>query len=322
MIYKNTVHSFSHESITPEEYSRLCPNRHVDLVSTLKKVNTDTEFKGHGVRVYRTDKSSTGELFAHNTFDILYSACSDVQMTVCGDPINLAKHNIVIVAPGVPYRISADDSTVVPVISVEKHMIITHFHRISEYDGILARFIANVMWGESSSGYLHYIKLVNPAIHSLIHMLVTEEPVNITGSASIKSQLLMCILGYLAIQHPSTYKASPGKITKSEQIPKILTFIQDNYRTITLERLAENFHYTVPYVSKLVRSATGLTFTEILREIKFDVCRSLLLNSDLKINKIAEIAGFQNTDHFNRLFKKRMGETPTEYKKAASAAKN
>ena len=136
-----------------------------------------------------------------------------------------------------------------------------------------------------------------------------------SGSAFIKVQLLMCILSYLCSRSDSRYEISANRITRSEQISKILTFIQDNYRTVTLEKLAEHFHYTVPYVSKLVRSATGLTFTEILREIKFDVCRSLLLNSDLKINRIAEVAGFQNTDHFNRVFKKHMGITPTEFKK-------
>lgn len=296
------------------EYGNLDPNVHVDIVSALSGFDdgTDTVYP---VRVYRTDSKKSKELFTHDTFDIIYTENTDAAVDLCGKTVAMKKHSVIFIPPGVSYRISVDENGVAPVFTVKRSLIASHFHRISEFSGALSAFFANGMWGETVNGYMLYTTLQNSGIRSILNQMIMEELYRHRYSDFIQIQLLLCVMGYLAEQNPSTYELSQGKIVRSEQINKILTFIQDNYRTVTLEKLASNFHYTVPYVSKLIRSSTGLTFTEILREIKFDVCRSLLLNSDLKINRIAEVAGFQNTDHFNRIFKKRMGETPTEYKR-------
>ncbi len=300
-----------------KEYGLLTPNKHTELAGAL--INND-ESKGGGkdISVFRTDTDEPHELFTHNSFDILYASDCEADVEICGKTIKMKRYNTLFIAPAVPYRVSVSGNGIMPVISVEKNTLCTHFHRISIFDGVLPGFFADAMWGEAFCDYLLFTSLSSTGVESLVNLLISEELHRNTNSRFLKTQLLICMLGYLSSRPAFSYELSRNKITGSEQISKILAFVQDNYRTVTLEKLAEHFHYTVPYVSKLVRSATGLTFTEILREIKFDVCRSLLLNSDLKINKIAEVAGFQNTDHFNRVFKKHMGITPTEFKKKKS----
>ncbi len=303
------------------EYNSLLPNRHTELANVLIKTSDEAEQNGNDISVYRTDQNEPHELFCHNSFDILYALDCEADIEICGKILKMKRYNILLIAPEVPYRVSVQGNGILPVISAGKKTAYTDFHRISIFDGVLAGFFADAMWGELTSDHLLFTSLSNTGVESVVNMLIAEELQDNRNSRFIKAQLLMCMFGYLSAQPASAYRLSKNKITRSEQIPKILTFVKDNYRTVTLEKLAEHFHYTVPYVSKLVRSATGLTFTEILREIKFDVCRSLLLNSDLKINKIAEVAGFQNTDHFNRVFKKHMGITPTEFKKKKSIDK-
>ena len=298
-----------------KDYFALMPNSHAELADVLiNKIDTPLQ-QTQDIVVYRTDTNNPHELFTKAGFDIIYALDCEATVEICGKKLELKRYNILLIAPEVPYRVSAKGNGILPVISLNKNLVYTHFHRISIFDGVLSGFFADAMWGEISSDHLLFTVLSNSGIDSIIRLLISEESEPSQSSHFIKIQLLMCVFGYLSSQPSSTYSLSGNKITRSEQISKILTFIQDNYRTVTLEKLAEHFHYTVPYVSKLIRSATGLTFTEILREIKFDVCRSLLLNSDLKINRIAEIAGFQNTDHFNRVFKKYIGITPTEFKK-------
>ncbi|MBR6514685.1 MAG: helix-turn-helix transcriptional regulator [Clostridia bacterium] len=298
-----------------KEYYSLTPNKHNALAPALINKAGITTDGTADVSVYRTDAEEVQELFTHNTIDILYALDCDAEVMICGKALKIKRYNILFIAPEVPYRVSVEKNGIMPVITVNKSLVSSHFHRISVLDGVLSGFFADALWGELSSSYLLFTSLSNTGIESAVNMLISEQLHSNAYSQFIKIQLLMCMMGYLSSQSANTYRLSPGKITRSEQISKILTYMQDNYRNVTLEKLAEHFHYTVPYVSKLVRSATGLTFTEILREMKFDVCRSLLLNSDLKINKIAEVAGFQNTDHFNRVFKKHMGITPTEFKK-------
>ncbi len=302
-----------------KDYFSLMPNLHTELARELIGNGSEVMDSKGSVSVYRTVSDEPHELFTHSTFDILYALDCDAEAEVCGKKIQLKKYTTLFIAPGVPYRVSVAGNGIMPVISIEKRTVYTHFHRISILDGVLSGFFADAMWGELASDYLLFTSMSGGGTDGLVNMLISEQLYGDPNSGFLKTQLLICMFGYLSSD--SSFELSKNKITRSEQISKILTYVQDNYRTVTLEKLAEHFHYTVPYVSKLVRSATGLTFTEILREIKFDVCRSLLLNSDLKINRIAEVAGFQNTDHFNRVFKKHMGITPTEFKKKKSIDK-
>ena len=308
-------------TVSVKKFNTLTANKHTELAQVLINGDTHSVPDPNGINVFRIDAEEPHELFTHNTFDILDAMDCNAEVKLCGKSIQMKKYNIIFIAPEVPYRVSVSGNNIMPVISVRRDTVGTHFHRISVFGGVLSGFIADSVWGEVSADYLLFSSLSDTGVDTVINMLINEELHGGPNSRIMKTQLLICLFGYLCARPSSTYELSKTKISRSEQIAKILTYIQDNYRTVTLEKLAESFHYTVPYVSKLVRSATGLTFTEILREIKFDVCRSLLLNSDLKINKIAEVAGFQNTDHFNRVFKKHMGITPTEFKKKKSIDK-
>ena len=304
------------DTVSLREYNSLELNTHIPLAEALINIDTAPS-ASRDIRIYRS--SDSNELYAHSTFDIIYVENGRASVRICGQDVSMNKKSMLFIPPGCPYRISAEAEAVVPVITVDKRLMIYDFHPISKFNSVLSGFFAKVMCGESVPGYILYSRILNPAVPSTLKLMISEELHRQSCSSFIQTQLLLCVLAYLSEQNSSTYDISPGRLNRAEQIGRILNYIRFNYRTITLEKLAESFHYTIPYVSKLIRSTTGLTFTEILREIKFDVCRSLLLNSDLKINKIAEVAGFQNTDHFNRIFKKRMGETPTEYKKNRSS---
>src|SRR4029434_1902328 len=60
--------------------------------------------------------------------------------------------------------------------------------------------------------------------------------------------------------------------------------------------------------------ATGVNFTEYLSRVRIEKAKNLLLNPNLRISEIAYEVGFQSLTHFNRVFKKVAGESPTEYR--------
>ena len=47
---------------------------------------------------------------------------------------------------------------------------------------------------------------------------------------------------------------------------------------------------------------------------KINKASTLLRNGNMKVEKVAEAAGYQNVEHFNRLFKKKYGMTPVQYR--------
>ena len=68
------------------------------------------------------------------------------------------------------------------------------------------------------------------------------------------------------------------------------------------------------YFCKMFKKATGLNFTEYVCRVRIERAKNLLLNPNLRISEIAYQVGFQSLTHFNRVFKKIVGEAPTEYR--------
>lgn len=101
---------------------------------------------------------------------------------------------------------------------------------------------------------------------------------------------------------------------QDERIIAIMSYIQKKYASVTLEELAEEFHLTPPYLSKYIKQKTGETFQEAVKKARMKKARLLLKNTSKKVEVIAESVGYENAEHFTRLFKKTYGMTPLQYR--------
>ena len=102
---------------------------------------------------------------------------------------------------------------------------------------------------------------------------------------------------------------------REERIVEIISFIQNDYENVTLESLSEAFHLSKPYLSKYIREKAGVTFQEVVKKERMKKARSLLRQTNQTVETIAAEVGYENVEHFNRLFKKSYGMTPVQYRK-------
>jgi YesN/AraC family two-component response regulator len=98
-------------------------------------------------------------------------------------------------------------------------------------------------------------------------------------------------------------------------IEKVVTKIQENYGDdISLESCADEVG-TNPYsLSKAFKQMVGINFIDYLTQLRIDKAKELLINTDIKINDIAESVGYRHS-YFNRIFKKQIGIPPSQYRK-------
>ena len=101
---------------------------------------------------------------------------------------------------------------------------------------------------------------------------------------------------------------------QDERIIEMLNYIQMNYLTVTLDDLSEQFYLTKPYLSKYIKEKTGATFGETVKEIRMKKAKGLLKSGNMTVEKVALAVGYQNVEHFNRLFKKAYHMTPVQYR--------
>ncbi len=105
---------------------------------------------------------------------------------------------------------------------------------------------------------------------------------------------------------------------REERIVEIISFIKNDYENVTLDTLSEAFHLSTPYLSKYIREKSGLTFQELVRKERMRKARALLRETNQTIETIAAEVGYENVEHFNRLFKKNYGITPVQYRRQES----
>jgi AraC-like DNA-binding protein/ligand-binding sensor protein len=103
--------------------------------------------------------------------------------------------------------------------------------------------------------------------------------------------------------------AEPPVITKAKK------FI-DEHQTedISLSQVAKAVNTSTFYFCKIFRKVTGINFTDYVARLRIERAKNLLLNPNLRISEIAFEVGFQSLTHFNRVFKRILGQSPTDYR--------
>ncbi|MDO4600110.1 MAG: response regulator [[Ruminococcus] gnavus] len=85
---------------------------------------------------------------------------------------------------------------------------------------------------------------------------------------------------------------------------------------ITLEEIANRLYVSEEYLSAQFKKETGSTFTETIRKYRIEKVKQLLLNTHLKLNQIAELAGYSDPKYMSKVFKEEVGMLPTDFRKS------
>ena len=125
----------------------------------------------------------------------------------------------------------------------------------------------------------------------------------VTGLLTIFAEHLALKANQLALQATN---AEPPVIAKARQ------FISEHYaEELSLGQVSSTVNTSRFYFCKQFRKATGLSFTEFVSRTRVEKAKTLLLNPNLRISEIAFAVGFQSLTHFNRMFSRIEGQSPT-----------
>lgn len=103
--------------------------------------------------------------------------------------------------------------------------------------------------------------------------------------------------------------AEPPTITRAKNFIK-----EHQTEDLSLGDVAKAVNTSTFYFCKMFKKVTGINFTDYLSRIRIEKSKNLLLNPNLRISEIAFEVGFQSLTHFNRVFKRILGQSPTEYR--------
>lgn len=97
---------------------------------------------------------------------------------------------------------------------------------------------------------------------------------------------------------------------------KVSDYIREHYseNDLSIKKIADVVYLTPTYLSNLYKKQTGITVGQYLTEVRMECAVQLLKDPKWKLYQIAAMVGFEDANYFAKIFKKKKGVTPSEYR--------
>ena len=104
--------------------------------------------------------------------------------------------------------------------------------------------------------------------------------------------------------------------SKSRRIKKVTDYIHEGYSSqLKLKEVADLVNMSETAFSHFFKKRTQRSFSDFLHDVRVGNATRLLIESEKSMAEIGYECGFNNLSNFNRIFKKKKGCTPSEFKK-------
>jgi two-component system, response regulator YesN len=85
-------------------------------------------------------------------------------------------------------------------------------------------------------------------------------------------------------------------------------------QSMSLDEVAHYCSLSKYHLSHLFKKEVGVSFIDLLNQIRVDKAGYYLKTSDLPVQQIAGLVGYQDANYFSRIFKRYLGCSPKEYR--------
>ena len=261
------------------------------------------------------------QLHTHDYLELSYIVSGQFTQKILGKKITFRKGELCLIDKNCLHQdFLTDTPTTILFLGITNSMFddIMENHQTSEKIVIFLK--QALLQKKNLQQYLHFKpkehtnEIMEPVLFQLISELIHFDE----ASPTICQGLLIRIFRILSI----SYDFSLSKQLKKEMnwilFEEITNYIHSHYTTITIQQLVDNFHFQDDYFNRLIKSQTGVTYTEYVQELRLKKAESLLLTTALSIDEISESIGYQNKGYFYKIFIKRYEMTPAQFRKKYS----
>ena len=104
----------------------------------------------------------------------------------------------------------------------------------------------------------------------------------------------------------------------SSAIVKVVEYLSLNYtQNVSMDALCQLSDYSSSHLAKIFKQETGRTMTQYIADLRCRQAAEMLRETNLPIQEISSYVGYTDNNYFVKVFKKVMGNTPSEYRTSA-----
>lgn len=120
---------------------------------------------------------------------------------------------------------------------------------------------------------------------------------------------------FLNLEH-NKYSNETEMTPLEKKVYSITGYIHTHYQDdLSLDFLSQRFGISNCYLSHQFKSVTGFTVTDYIQMTRIRNVQAMLINTQIPITEAAAPCGFNSFSQFNRVFRKHIGMSPSQYRK-------
>lgn len=266
------------------------------------------------INLYVSNRYFTMMEHAHDYIEIECIMKGNAVHDPCGDHIELKEGDIIIVPPHVPHNLQPLDAATLVSICIRYTTFEKTFRDMLNCNLSISRYFKNMLYGNQANSLIIITNALDDFARTLIIMLYRENKLSDKISDKVNTHLLQSFLYYVA-QNSTQNQISDATMCKNETILHIRRFMIEHMQEVSLNMLSHEFHLSIPYLSRFINKHTGVNFSELLKTIRLEHSKELLVGTTDSIYNISVSVGYECESYFINIFRKTYGITPLQYRK-------
>lgn len=256
----------------------------------------------------------------HNFIEIAYVYRGNCTQTFYFDQeyseqTMLSTGTLCIIPPGLEHTIAVFDDSIVINILIRTT---TMKHALTDLvvgNHSLFDFFTYTLYENASPNYILFDTSNDETIADIIVDMMLELCEDKPYNQKVVHLMLGLFFTYLQRDHSDSVQFSKYASAGIDYIPQIFSYMQEHYRTTSVEDIAKHFFLSRSYLSKVFKTNTNTTIIQALQQVRMQHACDYLENTQLSVQNICEAVGYGDVTFFIRVFKKTFHVTPLQYRK-------
>lgn len=271
---------------------------------------------GEDIIVRKHHRFSTMVTHVHDFIELNYIYSGNCTETINDQKITLHKHTLLMLDKNTPHSIGymGKKDILINILLKDGDSLNSILDNISKSSNIVTQFMYNASKINSiHDNYIIFDFKNNDYARNLIDCLIYQGiSTNINKNQSMKALYSLLIPEF---NNSIETEAINFKKEENTEILQILNYLDHNYKTISLSKMAKDLGYNTNYLSNKIKNETGKNFQQLIDQKKFYTALAYLKETNLSIDKIAFELGYSSTPSFFRLFQRMHASKPSTYRK-------
>ncbi|MBR1780256.1 MAG: helix-turn-helix domain-containing protein [Oscillospiraceae bacterium] len=250
-------------------------------------------------------------------FEIYYAFSGECPVHFANEAVTLRPGTVLIVAPNVLHANPCyGDDQVLVYYNIRSSTFDQVFWNQIPAGNLMSSFFRHALSGSQPNSYLRFETGGDPEIRDLLGRVFLEYLEDQAYTAPlINAYMTACFILLLRRYEGSVRLPRSEDFFWKHEYSAILSYIQAHYATVRLSDLAERFHYSEKQIRRIVSSATGMPYSDLITKLRMERSALLLRHGGIAMEAIAAETGYTTVSSFYRAFSAYYGCTPGAYRR-------